>query len=462
MAAGDLGYAVLGVLFVAIGLITLLLTALRSAHRDATFFLFGAMSCIWGLRFLLYTQLVPMLLAGNPLALQSLSRGLAYFGATAVFGFAVAYLGRGWRLSLLALAILSLVFSTAAAVVLMLNPNRDLLLPGFNVLVLIGVVTIIANALRPATRRETRYRGLVAGISVSAVFFFLENLRALGVVPVPFDVEWVGVLILYLTLGRLIAVRMFTNEQRLAAISHELATARRIQASLLPKQAPQIDGITLAARYVPMTEVAGDIYDFVQLDDHRVAMLIADVSGHGIPAALIASMVKGAFRAQSGHMEQPERVLAGMNRIMAGQLDRKYVTASCACLDLEAGSLSYAGAGHPPLLIQRRDQDLCVSLQENGLILGQFADATYSSVEQPLAAGDRLVFYTDGVLEATNAAGKQFGDPALHKYLAEHTDLRTEDFADGLLTAVGQWVNPGQDGSLDDDLTLVVVDVERS
>ena len=456
----NLGYLVLGIVFVAIGLITLLLTILRSASRDATVFLFGAMSCMWGIRFLLYTMLVPLLLTGDPQALQSLARSFTYFSASAAFGFAWAYLGPGWRSSLRGLFYISLVFSCVGSLALFVNPDRDLLLTVFSVMILVGCVTVIANTLHPDLRHQTRQKGLIAGFSASALFFVLENLRTLGLVPVPFDVEWIGVLILYLTLGRLIAVRMFTNERRLASISQELATARQIQASLLPKHAPQIPGIAMAARYVPMNDVAGDIYDFVKLDDYRQGIMIADVSGHGVPAALIASMVKGAFRAQIENIERPEHVLAGMNRILTGQLDLKFVTASCTFIDVETGILRYSGAGHPPLLIQQKDGNECISLQQNGLILGQFPNATYSSVERPLATGDRLLLYTDGILEATNANDEEFGENSLHKFLAQHSELQAEIFADTLLEAVGDWTSSRRDESQDDDLTLVVIDIQ--
>jgi len=253
---------------------------------------------------------------------------------------------------------------------------------------------------------------------------------------------------------------MFTNERRLASISQELATARQIQASLLPKRAPRISGIAMTARYLPMTDVAGDIYDFVKLDDYRQGILIADVSGHGVAAALIASMVKGAFRAQIDHIEKPERVLDGMNRILTGQLDLQFVTAICIFIDMEMGILRYSGAGHPPLLIQQKDRAQCISLQQNGLILGQFSDATYSSAERLLTFGDRILLYTDGILEATNTSGEEFGDSSLYRFLAQHSELPTENFADALLTSVGDWTNLTPDGSLDDDLTLIVVDIQ--
>lgn len=458
--AGDLGYLALGIIFVAIGLITLLLMALRSASRDPTILLFGAMSCVWGVRFLLYTQLVPLMLTGDPQALQGLARAFAYFSGAAAFGFAWAYLGRGWRSSLRFLAWLSLAFSLIASLVLLINPDRGLLLPVFNVMVLAGAVVVVANLRQPGPGRQADLRSLVIGFGASLIFFVLENLRALNLVGVPFDVEWIGVLILYLTLGRLIAVRMFSNERRLEAIRQELATARRIQNSLLPEQPPLIKGLAMAARYLPMNEVAGDFYDFFQVDSFRQGILVADVSGHGVPAALIASMVKGAFRAQSGNIDKPEQVLAGMNQILTGQLNREYVTASCTYIDMEAGIMRYAGAGHPPLLIRHKAGDGCVSLQENGLLMGQFTEATYSSVEQPLEGGDRLLLYTDGVLEATNARDEDFGEVGLHTFLADNDALAAGDLADALLAAVSEWTSPAQDESQDDDLTVVVVDIQ--
>jgi serine phosphatase RsbU (regulator of sigma subunit) len=456
----DLGYLVLGIIFVAIGFITLLLTILRTASRDASVFLFATMSCIWGIRFLLYTQIVPMILVGDAHALQRTARGFTYFGAAAAFGFAWAYLGSGWRSSLRGLAQFSLAFSLIAAVALLLNPDRDLLLPAFSVMILIGAAIVIANMFHPDVREKIRRQGLIAGSCISAIFFALENLRSLNIIPVPFDVEWIGVLILYTTLGRIIAVRMFSSERRLAAIDQELATARQIQGSLLPREAPAISGLSVAARYVPMTEVAGDIYDFFEVDNQRLGILIADVSGHGVPAALIASMVKGAFRAQIETIDKPDRVLEGMNRILEGQLGRNYITAGCAFIDTGKRYLSYAAAGHPPLLIQQRERNTCICLQRTGVILGPFSRATYDRVERPLAPGDRLLLYTDGIIEAANAEDKQFGENSLQRFLAQHGHLSGESFADALLQTVVNWVHRKRDESLDDDLTLVVIDVD--
>jgi sigma-B regulation protein RsbU (phosphoserine phosphatase) len=150
-----------------------------------------------------------------------------------------------------------------------------------------------------------------------------------------------------------------------------------------------------------------------------------------------------------------------MNRILTGQLDMSFVTASCIFIDMERGLLRYSSAGHPPMLYQHKDQEKCINLQQNGLILGQFSSATYSSIEQPLATGDRLLLYTDGILEATNARGEEFGESSLHRLLSKHRELAAENFADRILTAIDDWTKPGRGKSLDDDLTLIVIDVDE-
>ena len=190
-------------------------------------------------------------------------------------------------------------------------------------------------------------------------------------------------------------------ERQLVAIRHELETAREIQLSILPQSIPQIAGLDIAASYIPMTSVAGDFYDFVvDRRAQRIGILVADVSGHGMPAALIASMLKIAFAAQSGHACDPARVLSGLNQALYGKFQGHYVTAAYALIDTEKQTLRYAGAGHPPLVLRdARLGERFASVLENGLFLGYFPDVAYTSVEVPFRKGDWLLLYTDGISE---------------------------------------------------------------
>lgn len=162
------------------------------------------------------------------------------------------------------------------------------------------------------------------------------------------------------------------------ALNRELATARQIQNGLLPSQMPDVSKVDLAVCYQPMTAVAGDFYDFALLGPDRIGVLVADVSGHGIPAALVASMVKVAFSTESAHTTNPAEVLTGMNRTLCGNMERSFVTAAFAVIDSARGTLSYANAGHPPLLLARSGDDVR-ACEEHGLMLGVFPQATYAN-----------------------------------------------------------------------------------
>ncbi len=161
------------------------------------------------------------------------------------------------------------------------------------------------------------------------------------------------------------------------AVNKELDVARRIQTSILPREAASGVGITIATRYLAMTAVAGDFYDFLAVDEDRIGILIADVSGHGIPAALIASMVKIAISAQLAVADNPAQVLFGMNRILCGKMQGQFVSAAYLYLNTKNGLMRYAGAGHPPLLHYERNTIQPVA--ENGLLLGLFPAAEYTT-----------------------------------------------------------------------------------
>jgi len=247
--------------------------------------------------------------------------------------------------------------------------------------------------------------------------------------------------------------------QQLTAIQKELETARQIQQSILPETLPQIAGLDIAARYVPMTAVAGDFYDFIPLDDKRLGILVADVSGHGMPAALIASMLKIALAAQCDNAADPARVLQGLNQALCGKFQHHYVTAAYAFLDMEKRTLTYSGAGHPPMLMWNSSG--VRDVQENGLFLGKFDFATYTSVEIPFAPGDWALLYTDGISETANPAELEFGSERLRPCLTAQPDASADAFANRLLSELATWSARGQGEDLDDDLTLIALHVQK-
>jgi serine phosphatase RsbU (regulator of sigma subunit) len=245
--------------------------------------------------------------------------------------------------------------------------------------------------------------------------------------------------------------------QQLLAIQKELETARLIQQSILPETIPQIEGLDIAARYVPMASVAGDFYDFIPVDNKHVGILVADVSGHGMPAALIASMLKIALAAQSAHADEPARVLQGLNQALCGKFQHHYVTAAYAFIDMERRTLKYAGAGHPPLLMWGNSSQGVRDVTENGLFLGKFDFASYSSVEVPLASGDWALLYTDGISETNNPEGVEFGTERFRQFLAGDKNASADQLANSLLNELARYSARAEGEDLDDDITLVAI-----
>ena len=257
------------------------------------------------------------------------------------------------------------------------------------------------------------------------------------------------------TLGYVAAQRSLHRDRQLDEIHKELEIARRIQSAILPSGFPQSAHFDVAARYAPMTSVAGDFYDFLIANDTEAGILIADVSGHGVPAALIASMVKLAATSQRAHVTDPAALLTGMNAALCGNTQNQFVTAAYVHLDASSASLRYSAAAHPPMLLVRGGE--VIQVVENGLMLAAFSFATYSSVEQALQPGDRVVLYTDGIIEAANDKEEEFGQERLSTLLREGARLTPQETADHIIASVQSWSK-----SQNDDLTVVVCDHRTS
>jgi sigma-B regulation protein RsbU (phosphoserine phosphatase) len=265
------------------------------------------------------------------------------------------------------------------------------------------------------------------------------------------NVEAIGFAFFLGTLGYVAAKRSLQRDHQFSEIQKELEIARRIQTSILPQAYPESDHFTVAARYVPMASVAGDFYDFLITNPQQAGLLIADVSGHGVPAALIASMVKLAATSQRANAADPATLLSGMNMVLHGNTQEQFVTAAYVYLDAVSSTLRYSAAAHPPMLLLRAGN--VVELTENGLMLAAFSFATYSTAEYPLEPGDRLVLYTDGLLEAANATGEEFGPLRLSALLKDGARLNPEAAADHIVSSLQTWSK-----SQNDDLTVLICD----
>jgi serine phosphatase RsbU (regulator of sigma subunit) len=210
-----------------------------------------------------------------------------------------------------------------------------------------------------------------------------------------------------------------------------------------------------------MSAVAGDFYDFLCVDERRVGILVADVTGHGVPAALIASMLKVAFAGQAAHAHDPARVLTGLNRALCGKFEEHFVTAAYLFVDLERSLLHYSGAAHPPLMLASRAAGNVREIEENGLMLGMFPEAVYTSVEIRVCSGDRCLLYTDGLFEAKNAAQEEFGNARCKEFLGTQLDIPAARFANMLLRNIARFSGHNSARTQEDDITLLVLDFQQ-
>ena len=312
-----------------------------------------------------------------------------------------------------------------------------------NLAVIVLILTMMILLLR--RRADPDFAVLRVGLLTFGILAIYDNLIG------RYKIEPYGFAVLLASLGYVAARHTLKRDEELGEIHRELELARRIQHSLLPAAFPESRAFRVAARYVPMNSVAGDFYDFLVAGAARAGLLIADVSGHGVPAALIASMVKMAAVSQRAEAAHPATLLTGMNRALCGNTQGQYVTAACVHLDAGARELRYAAAGHPAMLLLRRGQ--VIEIAENGLLLAAVDGIEYCECAVPIESGDRLLLYTDGVLEARNTAGEFFGEDSLSNVLMATATMPPPEAADEIIAQVQHWGR-----SQDDDLTVLICD----
>lgn len=204
-----------------------------------------------------------------------------------------------------------------------------------------------------------------------------------------------------------------------ASLQQELEIARRMQQAILPRGAPPTPQLTLDATMIPAREVGGDFYDWFMLDDRRLALVVADVSGKGVPAAFFMAITRTLLRSTAAFVSQPAQVLARLNDELAAENDETlFVTLFYAVLDLQTGQLDSVNAGHNPPLLRRADGSVQALPRGRNPVLAAWPGLQFQADRSWLAPGDGLLLYTDGLTEAQDGAGALFGEPALAAALA--------------------------------------------
>jgi sigma-B regulation protein RsbU (phosphoserine phosphatase) len=456
VTGGDLAGILIGAILLFLGCASVLASMLRPRQGARLLLAFGSAVGLYGARLLASTGAVRATIGETSFPWRYFIAFATYLINVPLAYFVKEIIGPGWKDSvrwvsqgLIGFAVVAILVDLALA-----RPGAVNAANSWLVLILIAIA--FANVLygsrigRPPTVVTDPI--VIFGTIVFALFVVNENVGE--IVQRGTNIEPIGMLSFVVCLGYAVVRSVFRAETEFAGVQRELDTARRIQKSLLPRKRPNQMDLDVAVRFVPMTAVAGDFYDFVELGPSCLGILVADVSGHGIPAALVASMVKVAFSAQVDYANDPAKVLASMNQILCRHLEHAYVTAVYAVVDTSRQTVTIANAGHPPALLRARNETSIVE-HTHGMILGFFPEAEYTNTELVgFGPGDRLLLYSDGILEARDRAGQFFDGDRVARWLSEVGDTSAEHFAEAALRELKQWTG----GAFDDDVTFVIAE----
>jgi sigma-B regulation protein RsbU (phosphoserine phosphatase) len=463
LVRGELTEIISGTFFLLLGLIAFSTAAIRRWAGVRILIWLGLWSGMFGVNELVRSQAIaaalpPSLRSAIPLLIALIAYLMVVVGTLSFLELSLGKL----RTVLLGLIAADLVVAVAGIYRFFASGVDDAFVLHNNLLAVITVTIVVAVAATPKLSQQymvvSGHRVLTLGTIVFAAQALYANLANVMHWNNPAFVSSLGFAVLLGSFGYTAITMIVSNESRLLAIDKELEIARQLQFSILPGSAPEIPGLRISAAYEPMTAVAGDFYEFIKIDDQHIGFLVADVSGHGVPAALIASMIKVAAQSVSNCASDPGEVLRRLGSILSSHLCGQLVSAAYLWIDTASGTARYSAAGHPPLLHWRATDATLARIESNGLLFGVMPGCSYPVSDIPLTDGDRFLLYTDGVTEPENAAGEPFGDHKLEQIVRDNQSQNAAELSARLLAEVREW----QSALLaQDDITLIAIDVVK-
>jgi sigma-B regulation protein RsbU (phosphoserine phosphatase) len=248
--------------------------------------------------------------------------------------------------------------------------------------------------------------------------------------------------------------RRFDAQRELEAFRRDRELARSIQELLLPTELPTLPGLDIGFRSRPAKAVGGDYYDVLQLPHDEVGFCVADVAGKSVPGLLRLPIFKSALRACAHVYRTPGHTLTRLNNILHPELQPEmFISMAYGTLDAHRRKLLYTNAGHVPALFYHAAEGTCELLQPPGIVLGVEPHAVYAEQRVELHPQDCLIFYTDGLLEATGLHGEEFGLERLQALLQDHPAQTAQELADHILSRLAEF----EVGDKRDDVTILVV-----
>jgi serine phosphatase RsbU (regulator of sigma subunit) len=238
---------------------------------------------------------------------------------------------------------------------------------------------------------------------------------------------------------------------------NELEMAARLQKSLLPDTFENINGVSFSCKYFPSIHIGGDLYDVVDVGSGQSGFMIADVSGHGVAAALISCMFKMSFHALASTVASPKILMHLLNKELRPVLNEDYITSFYVLVDRYSKSISFSNAGHPTPLLYKRSTGEIKELDTDGFFLGSFDDGGYEEKTEPgIEKGDALLLYTDCILETENETGEQYGKQRLKECFSRALQtMRGQEVIEVIEAEVREY---NAKEALDDDFTVMIIE----
>lgn len=264
---------------------------------------------------------------------------------------------------------------------------------------------------------------------------------------------------LLLRVKNAIELKRFNEKHRkYLEIQRDLHIAKEIQKQILPKKIPQLNKTKIAARYMPMETIGGDYYDFHIIDDNKIGILVADVVGHGISAAMLGTMIKIAFFLNHHHANNPSNLLRSLHNELTKYMEHLFITAHYIVIDCERMQCSFSSAGHWPALLYQRAHNSFVTLHTRGRPLGTIFATEFNTVHQKLQSGDRIFIFTDGLVECRNKNGELLGEERLQLFFLNTMDFDPEAATAAIIGQAFQWTEKNEN-YFNDDVCLLCIDI---
>ncbi|MGH9931045.1 MAG: SpoIIE family protein phosphatase [Pyrinomonadaceae bacterium] len=328
---------------------------------------------------------------------------------------------------------------------------------------LIGQVALTSEPVTsPDVRKNPNYINARSETRSEMVAPIISNTEVIGV----FDLESdelnayseddLEVLMLLASQVAIIIEKVMLHEQLIEKkrLEGQLEVARQVQLELLPPRDPQLEGYDISAYNFPTEEVSGDYYDWVKIYDDQIGLVIADVSGKGVPAALLMAFLRASLRAATHIGYSPHISMAKVNYLLWESIERnQFVTAFYGILDVTNKTLTYTNAGHNPPILLKQNGDLSF-IDRGSIPLGMFRDTRYHEYYLTTEPGNVLMLYTDGATEAQNPQGEEFGRERLAQAVKSNHQLGARELIKAVHTELLEWTD-GQGAS--DDVTFFVI-----